>query len=1549
MLPLILLKKAIRLYQLDRQLVRPMFHVQDYWVSVGAEFNNENDVWVGQASFTANITNDTTSSFSPPQANFTGPASMSIGSSSIFYVDLAVMYPVIDLKIDVIAAINYTDVMSICDAKLVSVSDAYTCSFPDMKNITPTFSAEGNTRGNRRMTMYLGRPINKLAREYAISQIQANKGIISFVVQITLLDDPTLVGKDYWIGATVEFGTTVIWAGQLKITATAKSPSQAVSPGFSVSMKSGTSVTATRPGIIQLDMTVPESTSADYLLEVVGPFQNGDAVFHMCGVKVTYGENIACGTSNTIDPEYRISSNFSSYADIMRVDLGRITNVGNTGWNATNQTTKNLVRILVYLKVANASLVTVGTNYSVSFGMFLGNTNLTIGQISVPVSASISADNITALNTPARNLTFGGRGSDTIPVGRTGKVLLNIQTARNTIYSPFNIEFIMPNATNRTLAKICKIQLQSVGQNNPCVIKESIEKSVLLLSSFNDTNYDRAVINMDSLCNYETVNDVAEDAIVLAINFILLNDSQLYSTPQTAISGGIMFSQSNLWVVQLAVTANFSSSAYTLSATPYITTVANTYNLNSIPLGFPAKFYIRVKLAPNSTSPLALNISTSDDALSICDIRLVRVGDGYPCIDSSAKVKRIFGTDQILGVNKQASIDIGIVDNVGVDTLVQSSSFDSNTIELELVTKLTPDATKAPNNSNHTVNVLLKYGPNYGSSLNTTATVTATTNTTFASAYTLSSTSLTGNISVLSITGSEDPVADENFTYIVKSETKHVVLSLDTVVNSTSQLSVTVSTPLNLPNVMEILYIGLLDKGDNVLCVTQAHTTTTYQPRNVGGLYTDIGEIKLGYVCNTGTNTVDSSANRIRIESLVRLLDAATVAVGSNVSVTFTVNSNNQSILVQTLSLTVGDASNYATVYLSNATIKNGTYLNTTENTITVPIAGFRTLPLVFTVIPFTSSKVTFDAVMPYNTSAIMTIMDVKFVSSGKNLPNMALAQNSFQVTKSSAYNSSQITKYEAELGVISNGGQSYRYGFNQSSDDDTFTVEVTLQMADHPTATNTKPYIASFGIHVANVVLILDVTILVQRNGTENLIFNVSSLLNTTTSTSTNVEIETTIALSNSSRAEAQNAVLNIFLPPYVSFVDAFVQTEKKNILAISKNNGTLALQFGTIFFTDAFCVKIILEPNNTYRVPLGISGLNTVMSYQLVGDTNTIKDVSGSLDYVNFTIDTTPDAGIACNTGPLGLQSGQIKTCQLTSSDDSIVGHEVNQGRYGNAGWSPFVHAGQVSQERYFQVYFGNKTVVTKILLQQNITGAKLKTLKLKYSDDGLAWIYYNNNDINPNLFNSTQELLVPSPQVHRYIRLIIYDLVNNTEMGFFSFELIGCSISTDKPADVCSEVIVPAIKLPDFSRRSFLWTSAVLYVCDSVQGKKGVEQKCFSSIDDVTWMELDPRVGSILGYDSAETRVFAVSSNGLHYMSTLNGIDWFTSVPSDVNKAKVLPTFKSATKVSVDGNSALNVDIPDTQFIDSPYGATNDGIKKQSGTWKLIFSWNTAYCCP
>lgn len=64
-----------------------------------------------------------------------------------------------------------------------------------------------------------------MAREYAtLSQA----GIMSFSIQITLFDDTSLIGKELWVGATVMVASSSIWAGQLKITATAKSASQVI-------------------------------------------------------------------------------------------------------------------------------------------------------------------------------------------------------------------------------------------------------------------------------------------------------------------------------------------------------------------------------------------------------------------------------------------------------------------------------------------------------------------------------------------------------------------------------------------------------------------------------------------------------------------------------------------------------------------------------------------------------------------------------------------------------------------------------------------------------------------------------------------------------------------------------------------------------------------------------------------------------------------------------------------------------------------------------------------------------------------------------------------------------------------------------------------------------------------------------------------------------------------------------------------------------------------------------------------------------------------------
>lgn len=60
---------------------------------------------------------------------------------------------------------------------------------------------------------------------------------------------------------------------------------------------------------------------------------------------------------------------------------------------------------------------------------------------------------------------------------------------------------------------------------------------------------------------------------------------------------------------------------------------------------------------------------------------------------------------------------------------------------------------------------------------------------------------------------------------------------------------------------------------------------------------------------------------------------------------------------------------------------------------------------------------------MPVNTSAIMTLNSVKFVQSGRNIPSLVKYQDSFFTTKTSQLNTSQITKYETTMGVVSNAG----------------------------------------------------------------------------------------------------------------------------------------------------------------------------------------------------------------------------------------------------------------------------------------------------------------------------------------------------------------------------------------------------------------------------------------------------------------------------------------------------------------------------------------------
>ena len=74
----------------------------------------------------------------------------------------------------------------------------------------------------------------------------------------------------------------------------------------------------------------------------------------------------------------------------------------------------------------------------------------------------------------------GGDGS--IPIGGAGQFLVSVTTKRDTVYSPFDVEALMPNSTGATQVSVCRMVLHSVGANVPCVIAAAVNESVVYTS-----------------------------------------------------------------------------------------------------------------------------------------------------------------------------------------------------------------------------------------------------------------------------------------------------------------------------------------------------------------------------------------------------------------------------------------------------------------------------------------------------------------------------------------------------------------------------------------------------------------------------------------------------------------------------------------------------------------------------------------------------------------------------------------------------------------------------------------------------------------------------------------------------------------------------------------------------------------------------------------------------------------------------------------------------------------------------------------------------------
>lgn len=81
---------------------------------------------------------------------------------------------------------------------------------------------------------------------------------------------------------------------------------------------------------------------------------------------------------------------------------------------------------------------------------------------------------------------------------------------------------------------------------------------VLCIFRFNVTKYDRALVSLQTVCNYEIEASEAEDQMRLEVDLLVEDHEDLSHGTKDWVSAGNMFYDTKIWIGQLALFAQRS-------------------------------------------------------------------------------------------------------------------------------------------------------------------------------------------------------------------------------------------------------------------------------------------------------------------------------------------------------------------------------------------------------------------------------------------------------------------------------------------------------------------------------------------------------------------------------------------------------------------------------------------------------------------------------------------------------------------------------------------------------------------------------------------------------------------------------------------------------------------------------------------------------------------------------------------------------------------------------------------------------------------------------
>ncbi|PAA51165.1 hypothetical protein BOX15_Mlig025174g3, partial [Macrostomum lignano] len=1508
-----------------------------YYVSFGARYANQTKVWVGQAAYPwQNVTANTSATVS--NLTLTGPSSLMIGETGVFTAKFTTGVMLNQIIMDIFAPLNTTDIMSVCFATIGEDSGrSFSCG-PTSGNLTfPSrvlYDAASGEYRNAIATFDAGELINGAMRTGSTTDAD---NTVTFKIAAKMLNGSS-VGTPYKFGIALQHNYAQIWTASVNVSAEAANwTTPSANPVMQLTQNMDYVMIGSTATVF-LNMTLPRNSTTNYKVEVALPFNDSQALMTFQRIRILHvGRNMPCFYYNTNNVTL-ISSANDTNKDYIIFDLGPITDTGIRSGLYDDD-----IVIEISGLVLNHSLITSGGSLKVVAGVRYGN------------AIWVSSQNFTVVTTQPtypinKQLQITLKNAMTVSTiynGTTHAFWLDIYQPIGTHYGPMDIELITVMDNNRAVLSICDVQVLLLGDNFININTSSL--TVTNVSTADDGFVDRVLIRFPSkyVSNVGMLdfpwsrekNTIRFQILTSITPHYITNTSNLFNDSLYWIGASVKYEENKLFVSRVGVDYDPTTTFNNISSVneSSFSTVQQTPN-TTVWVGGTYTMQYNMTSVIQSYGRYVIDVVSLNENLHICRVGLAKRGVNVPCLGQMIEpnVTLANGSSTIV---KEYQLDLLNFANVGQPCTKYSGSDNSGLFDVVLQVK-----------SGTSGSVVSAGGVIYiGSKKLWVDGVNITINST------LPSIQFTPQFSLGLRNGSQN---------LVRNGTHTVVLEGYLPVDTLGEYSVDFLVPFNTSDrgKLHICSTRVVRVGWNLPCVNDTQLTRVFNDTYDSGA-TDRSQINLGFIQNIATSgAVVQEDNKIIIEADI-YVNGTMTSVGETLWVGASVNISNSLVWVGSKSLTVTDT-------LPTITGLNPYITPAVTDTVQMNIFEERTFTFNVTIAEsLTNFTLTiYSNATPASSEAKFTFRELNVTYKGTNI--CCQDKLNFVYSNVSTLGNTQVDVIMANA-YVGNTGVFRRHQWSKyHKDSDVLQFKVKARLMDHEdNIANSVQYIYC-NLTFSGETVSTNAPVMVNITATDKpslQIFQTEVQNLSVYSKIPGADVQLAIRLNHTETSRGNAYGVNLFwYIPYVIGYSAFVSSVPFTVTVQNNTNASegILITFPRITYTDDLYIVInaTVDPLGALKYGSGITFIT------LLADAfYTHRNKPGSVVTTTAVNAYSPTFRAGLNVfvpdcaNPLGMESGAIADCQITSSGYLGTDSPLHSRYNSTAAWTTLHRGPPFYGNEFLEINLGNRTRVSAVRLQshKDDTNNKVDTFWFQYSEEGLLWFDVNSNNTNTKeVYTATYSggsayVKLNKAIVGRYIRILPLTGSPKTYSRSLRVEFYGCQQTTDvTPAEACYEVTT---KATGFSHsRSYVISpkEGAIYAC--MLYRPGGRAHCSRSVDfGASWEALDSvisQIGFVLPTDSS---IYGTAYDERSRMKSIDGgWSWFAISEEDYTtnlalgrRAIEIPWQDFGTNNATLLCPTYGMKYNDTFTVSVDVTGLHISKDGQNKTWTLIAGWADA----